>query len=291
MGKLSRGTPSTPALKRLRGFQRDWESVEIRRGDVRVAEGFATARAKAIATAADLFIGGFGPIAARALQELGLTDCFDIPDPPDVVGLPEYDPMRVGRLAMVLTGSPDTREGGRRVLWWAVAAHDPTSCFSLAVRLWTRALIHPLNDEGDWRLLRQPIQWAVDFVTAYSNHEPPLLGPAHSADYRSVNWFGKEYSFTPIQAACIKLLWENWEQGTPDVGGQTLLESADASQSRFDLVFRDHPAWRNMIVAGRTKGTYRLQDPQAASAERRRKPAATAKRRTKKSSRAAKKRA
>ncbi len=88
----------------------------------------------------------------------------------------------------------------------------------------------------------------------------------HSTDYRSVLWHGTQYSFTAKQAACIKLLWEAWEQGTPDVGEATILEAADCDCVRLsDLYGRGnnrHPAWGTIIQAGATKGTYRLAEPE-----------------------------
>jgi hypothetical protein len=81
----------------------------------------------------------------------------------------------------------------------------------------------------------------------------------HSEDYRSVNWFGVSYIFTPLQAAIVRQLWEAAENGTPDVGGAALLENAgsDVSAKRLDLVFRGHGAWKHMIVS-QQKGLYRL---------------------------------
>lgn len=85
--------------------------------------------------------------------------------------------------------------------------------------------------------------------------------PAHSIDFRSVNWFGAPYTFSEHQAACVKILWEHWLQRTPDVGGKTLLAEAESDAERIDLVFRDHPAWNTMIVKGVKRGTRRLQEP------------------------------
>jgi len=85
----------------------------------------------------------------------------------------------------------------------------------------------------------------------------------HSADFRSVIWFGQEYTFTANQAACIQMLWEAWENDTPEVSGAMLLENADIDQKRLSAVFRDHPAWQTMICPGRTKGAYRLSPPAA----------------------------
>jgi len=87
----------------------------------------------------------------------------------------------------------------------------------------------------------------------------------HSPDFRSVVWFGESYSFTANQAACVKILWDAWKNGTPEVSGAHLLEAADVQDSaqRIDLVFRGNPAWGALVVPGRTKGTYRLKEPGA----------------------------
>jgi len=82
----------------------------------------------------------------------------------------------------------------------------------------------------------------------------------HSPDFRSVNWGGNQYSFTNNQAAYVKMLWEAWENGTPEVG-QAYLQTAIDSESALRHLFRNHPAWRTMIVPGNTKGTFRLQLP------------------------------
>jgi hypothetical protein len=93
--------------------------------------------------------------------------------------------------------------------------------------------------------------------------EEPVRIPRHSADFRSVNWFGVSYSFTALQAACVRVLWEAWENGTPEVSGERILESSDTDRDtrRIDTVFQNHPAWRTMIVGGSTKGTYQLCAP------------------------------
>lgn len=85
---------------------------------------------------------------------------------------------------------------------------------------------------------------------------------AHGVDFRSVRWCGEVYEFTPMQAGCIKVLWEHWEQGTPAVGEQTILEAADSSSERLRDVFDkgNHPAWDRMIVKARG-GLFRLQEP------------------------------
>ena len=61
----------------------------------------------------------------------------------------------------------------------------------------------------------------------------------------------------------MKLLIENWREGTPDVGDETLLLAIDpeAPPARLSTLFRNHDAWGTMIVSGGTKGTHRLADP------------------------------
>jgi hypothetical protein len=94
----------------------------------------------------------------------------------------------------------------------------------------------------------------------------PLAPARHSDDFRSVHWFGQDYSFTKTQAPCVEVLWKNWENGTPEVGNLAILQAAKSDQNRLQGVFKQkgkmHPAWREMIVPCSTnKGAYRLQEP------------------------------
>lgn len=89
--------------------------------------------------------------------------------------------------------------------------------------------------------------------------------PNHSLDFRSVSWFGNFYTFTATQAAIVRLLWESWKQGTPEISDALLLTKAEASnQARLSDLFKKnglaHPAWSTMIVEGSTRGTRRLQE-------------------------------
>ncbi len=103
-----------------------------------------------------------------------------------------------------------------------------------------------------------------DATERESSGQPVGRRSSHSDDFRSVDWYGTLYEFTANQAACIKVLWEHWERGTPTIGDQTVLETADIAQTRLDQVFRDrnapHLAWGKMIVPG-PKGTHRLLEP------------------------------
>lgn len=86
---------------------------------------------------------------------------------------------------------------------------------------------------------------------------------SHSIDFRSVKWNGRVFNFTPNQAAIIRVLWTAWENGTPDVGQDTLFDAADCITRRMSVVFRNNPAWQTMVVSLR-KGAYRLGEPDLA---------------------------
>jgi hypothetical protein len=89
----------------------------------------------------------------------------------------------------------------------------------------------------------------------------PAQPPArHSPDFRSVHWHGVDYVFSPIQAAIVRQLWQAWEQGTPDIGGDALMVGAGAETRELRHGFRNHPAWGRMIVSLR-RGLYRLSAP------------------------------
>jgi hypothetical protein len=86
----------------------------------------------------------------------------------------------------------------------------------------------------------------------------PATDCSHGPDFRSVCWFGTDYSFTDSQAACIRILWKCWENGTPEVSQATVLEQADLYSKRLVDLFKKHEAWGSMIVSGK-KGAYRLK--------------------------------
>lgn len=87
----------------------------------------------------------------------------------------------------------------------------------------------------------------------------PQARYSHSADFRSVHWFGVDYTFSPTQAAVVRQLWEAWEDGTPELGAATLLEAAGSVCDRLPPLFQGNPAWGVMLVKGEGKGTYRLE--------------------------------
>jgi hypothetical protein len=128
-----------------------------------------------------------------------------------------------------------------------------------------------------WRDSARPSWWPMPDVppavmpppAAAGADPPPTPGPApaaptgfprHSADFRSVHWFGADYTFTPTQAAVVRQLWEAWEDGTPGLGQETLLEGAGSTGDRLRDVFRGSPAWGTLVVP-LGKGLFALAPP------------------------------
>lgn len=84
----------------------------------------------------------------------------------------------------------------------------------------------------------------------------------HGPDFRNVTWYGTPYIFSPKQAACIRIFWEAWKEGTPWVADGTILQKAGVGdRQRLRDVFRDHKAWGSMIVRGPQQDLHGLQKP------------------------------
>ena len=88
-----------------------------------------------------------------------------------------------------------------------------------------------------------------------------LAAPArHGPGFGCAWWFGTYYTFTAAQARVVAVLWAAWENGTPDVRQELLLEAAGSEGGRLAHVFRRHPAWGSLIVPGPSKGLFRLAE-------------------------------
>lgn len=111
------------------------------------------------------------------------------------------------------------------------------------------------------RELRVRLVGLWNTADAAPSRQPSVPEAAHSPDFSSVDWFGTEYTFSTNQAKCVAVLWECWQNRTPQVSGAYILEAADLEGLRLKLVFRNNPAWDTMIVPGNKKGTYRLNPP------------------------------
>lgn len=63
----------------------------------------------------------------------------------------------------------------------------------------------------------------------------------HTPDFRSVNWCGVVYHFTPLQARIVEALWNACNEGTPDLSYSVLkqyLREFDSEPARVRDLFR-----------------------------------------------------
>jgi len=99
---------------------------------------------------------------------------------------------------------------------------------------------------------------------ALKTKRPETDGRSHSDDFRSIVWNDVSYSLTVTQAQAVKCLWENWEKGCPEVSEKTIGEATGSDSNKYRLrdLFRNEEnspkAWKNLIIPGKTKGTFRL---------------------------------
>lgn len=84
--------------------------------------------------------------------------------------------------------------------------------------------------------------------------------PYHTSDYQLVRWKEYSWNFSPKQRVVIRLLWEAWEKGAPEVPQRTLLDAAESECDSLAELFKKHPAWGVLVTrAGPT--IYRLAFP------------------------------
>jgi hypothetical protein len=86
----------------------------------------------------------------------------------------------------------------------------------------------------------------------------------HDPKFLTVSWFGEEFSFSPNQAKCVKVLWNFWKLGTPIIREDVVLESVNLKARSLKDIFMSEPgkrAWGRMIGDGDRRGTVRLVEP------------------------------
>jgi len=88
--------------------------------------------------------------------------------------------------------------------------------------------------------------------------------PAHSEDFRSVRCGGTTYTFSPMQAAAVQVLWREWENGTPVVSQDYILAEIGSNSDRLRDIFRSqnktHRAFDTLIKRS-GKGNFYLDLP------------------------------
>ena len=114
-------------------------------------------------------------------------------------------------------------------------------------------------------------QSAVGLLAFISSHYPFLVGrpleeivarlspSRHSADFRSVRWYGNDYEFSPAQSLIVQALWNAWLHGTPRMGAKSLLRAASMVSDKISDLFKDNAAWGKMICTD-NKGNYWLTE-------------------------------
>lgn len=103
-----------------------------------------------------------------------------------------------------------------------------------------------------------PVTTTIPIVSVVSNK------PSHGRNFETVIWKGEFYALRPMQRPIIKLLWEARQTPHKFVSGVDLLEAAGTDQAKVSDLFKEHPAWMNLIVPGSKRGgppdTYCLAD-------------------------------
>jgi hypothetical protein len=83
-------------------------------------------------------------------------------------------------------------------------------------------------------------------------------------DYRACRWGTETFAFTALQAACVRILWEARNRGSPVLHQEDVLARAGAKQTiqmRMRRLFQRHPAYQTMIHSGRRPETFLIVDP------------------------------
>jgi hypothetical protein len=86
----------------------------------------------------------------------------------------------------------------------------------------------------------------------------------HDPKFQTVTWFGEEFTFSPNQAKCVKVLWNFWKLGTPIIREDVVLQSVNLKARSLKDIFATEPgkrAWGRMIGDGDRRGTVRLVEP------------------------------
>lgn len=143
------------------------------------------------------------------------------------------------------------------------------------------AAVPPINRRPElFPKKSDPITAAGKFIAYYAvlyvartcdSHYPHLrplldaviarLSPArHSDDFTSAFWFGASYTFTPLRARIVKVLWQHWEAGTPIVGARHLAAVGCGETQKISDILKDDAAYGTMIQTDGS-GRYWLQPP------------------------------
>ena len=80
----------------------------------------------------------------------------------------------------------------------------------------------------------------------------------HSPDYRSIVFRGKYYTLTSFAAQAMQILHEQYRKGVPEVSKDYILEEVGSSSKRLRDIFQCCQGWREFVIPGEKRGTYKL---------------------------------
>lgn len=88
----------------------------------------------------------------------------------------------------------------------------------------------------------------------------PPSGFEETGDFSWVRWRGEEFTFSPQQARCVKILHENYINGKKPVSVKALLSEIESMSDRIRDVFKGHPALDKLILRSDGGKLVRLAD-------------------------------
>lgn len=113
---------------------------------------------------------------------------------------------------------------------------------------WPAYLIIPFSRLPEGKL---PLAMVNPGQPSPSHKGIPKYAPYHTSDYQLVSWHGERWNFSPKQRIVVRVLWEAWEAGRPEVSQRELLDAAESEcDSLLELFKKDnrpHPAMGNLI--------------------------------------------
>jgi len=84
-------------------------------------------------------------------------------------------------------------------------------------------------------------------------------------DFITIEWEGRRFELPRMAAAAVKVLYQAWKSGAPEMPQQAVLKRIKSKNSRLHDVFRGTGLWNALVVPGERLGTRRLNlpDPRA----------------------------
>jgi hypothetical protein len=210
----------------------------------------------------DLYVKLKDPKAPLSDDSLSLlTWCHDDSSPQMIIRQRALDTIRSGDLGPSLTTPPKdpyTNVNAAMTYWF-----EPCKFVRWALEEGINVPAGLISECGIATSVAQARYTGKDAEPQLAAPEAPQR-PTHSPDFRCVDWFGTEYTFTPTQAACVRVLWEAWEQRAPELGQDRIAADAESDAQRLRDVFTKgkHPAWGTMIVPGTTRSAFKLSAPE-----------------------------